>query len=113
MSEIARLEQKIDSFMDSQKETNNRLSISIEKVADAVLQNQAQQVEINQLTSMVQKLDYKHDNFGQRLGEIETNIALANDFRSQAVQLKWVTIGLGVAIFSGMCIAIFKMLLEQ
>jgi cytochrome c biogenesis protein ResB len=108
MSEIVRLDQKIDQFMLSQDKHNESVVRNLEKLTDAMAIQQGQQVEINQVTSAVQRLSLKHDIFGTRLGHVETNQAVANEFRKDITQLKWVCVGAAASLVVGVMIMIVK-----
>lgn len=98
MSEINRVEQKIDMFMAAQQETNKSLAESIEKMSNAISRQDAQQVEINQVTQAVQALSHKHDKFGERMGTLEQTQAVASEFRKDSKQLKFMCFGLLLTI---------------
>lgn len=107
MSEIKRVEQKIDIFIDSQKDSNERVAGNLEKLTDMVVKTQIQQVEINNIAINVNRLSGKIDGINEDLNGIKTNQALTTDFKTQVRQLKWVSIG---ALFA-VVVALSKVLL--
>jgi len=105
MSEIKRVEQKIDEFKishkefkDSQREFNNLVSANLEKLTDMVAVTQVQQVEINNIATNVNMLTTRLDKQGEDIGNIKINQALTAEFKKEARQLKWVSIGMLVSI---------------
>ena len=76
MSEIRRLDEKFDMFVDMQKQINIKLSDSIEKISDTMSNQQAQQVEINTAASHIDDLVDRQIRFDDRLSKLETNQAV-------------------------------------
>lgn len=108
MSEIARLDEKLNQFINVQSEFNTNINRNLEKLSEAMMQNQAQQVEINQLTGAIQKLDQKYDDSARRISDIEVNQALSIQFRKEVNHLKWATFGSGMSLFVGVVIFVVK-----
>lgn len=99
MTEIARLDEKINIFMGSQNEVNSNINRNLEKLTDAMSQMQVQQTEINNLVTSADRLSAKVDKIDDRIDIIEQNQAVSNEFRKQVIHMKWVVVGAGVSIF--------------
>jgi len=108
MVELARLESKVDQFMLSQDRHNESVVRNLEKLTDAMATQQAQQVEINQISASVQNLASKHDAFGARVGFIENNQAVSSEFRKEVTHLKWVCIGAAISLLVGIVVMVTK-----
>ena len=113
MVELARLESKVDQFMLSQDRHNESVVRNLEKLTDAMATQQAQQVEINQISSSVQNLSSKHDSFGARLGTIENSQAVSFEFRKEVTHLKWVCIGAAVSLSIGVIIMVTRTIISS
>tara|TARA_R110000851_G_scaffold105683_3_gene224295 strand:+ start:138 stop:491 length:354 start_codon:yes stop_codon:yes gene_type:complete len=112
MIELARLESKVDQFMLSQDRHNESVVRNLEKLTDAMAKQQAQQVEINQISQSVQTLASKHDSFGARLGTIESSQAVSSEFRKEITHLKWVCIGAAVSLSVGVIVMVTRTIIS-
>ena len=108
MTELARLEGKVDQFMVSQDRHNESVVRNLEKLTDAMATQQAQQVEINQINGSVQSLSLKHDAYGVRIGIVESNQAVSTEFRKEVTHLKWVCIGAAASLVVGVALMALK-----
>ena len=108
MTELARLEGKVDQFMVSQDRHNESVVRNLEKLTNAMATQQAQQVEINQINGSVQSLSLKHDAYGVRIGIIESNQAVSTEFRKEVTHLKWVCVGAASSMAVGIVVMLTK-----
>ena len=112
MSEINRIEQKIDIFMDSQNEFNRTVSKNLEKLSEAIQQNFTQQVEINQLNSHLTSIDAKQEKLTDRVSGIENKMTVAEEFRKDMKQWKFALFTASLSMFAAVVIWAFKTLVS-
>jgi len=110
IADLARLEGKVEQFMLAQDKHNETVVKNLEKLTGTISTQQAQQVEINQLNSINISLNAKVDRFGSRIGALESNQAIAKEFRKEMTQLKWVCISAAFSLVVGIAITIIKTL---
>ena len=113
MIELARLESKVDQGMLSQDRHNESVVRNLEKLTDAMAKQQAQQVEINIISTSLQSLASKHDSFGARLGAIESSQAVSFEFRKEITHLKWVCVGAAVSLSIGVIIMVTRTVISS
>ena len=109
MSEIARIEEKIDRFMDSQLQLNRDINHNLKELSKTQSRIQVQQVEINNIVINSNRMSGKIDTLNDDVGNLKTSNALMIDFKSQVRHLKWVSVGALVAVL----LALFKDVILQ
>ena len=107
MSEIARLNEKIDRFMDSQLELNRDINQNLKELSKTQSRIQVQQVEINNIVINFNRISGKIDKLTDDVSNLKTSNALTLDFKSQVRHLKWLSIGM----FGAVLIALVKTVL--
>ncbi len=107
MSEIARLDEKIDQFMASQLELNKDINQNLKELSKTQAQIQVHQVEINNIVVNFNRMSGKIDKLNDDVSNLKTSNALMLDFKGQVRHLKWVSVGL----FGAVIVALIKTIL--
>jgi peptidoglycan hydrolase CwlO-like protein len=107
MSEIARLDEKIDQFMASQLELNKDINQNLKELSKTQAQIQVHQVEINNIVVNFNRMSGKIDKLNDDVNNLKTSNALMLDFKGQVRHLKWVSVGL----FGAVIVALIKTIL--
>lgn len=107
MSEIARLDEKIDQFMASQLELNKDINQNLKELSKTQAQIQVHQVEINNIAVNFNRMSGKIDKLNDDVNNLKTSNALMLDFKGQVRHLKWVSVGL----FGAVIVALIKTIL--
>ena len=101
MSEIARLDEKINLFMTSQSEFNKNINDNLKELSKTQALTQVQQSEINNIVVNFNRMSGRVDKINDDVARLNTSNALMIDFKGQVRHLKWVSVGLaGVALSS-------------
>ena len=107
MSEIARLDEKINLFMTSQSEFNKNINDNLKELSKTQALSQVQQVEINNIVINFNRMSGKIDKLNDDVAKLNTSNALMIDFKGQVRHLKWVSVGL----FGAVIVALIKTIL--
>ena len=107
MSEIARLDEKIEQFMASQLELNRDINQNLKELSKTQAQIQVHQVEINNIVVNFNRMSGKIDKLNDDVNNLKTSNALMLDFKGQVRHLKWVSVGL----FGAVIVALIKTIL--
>ena len=107
MSEIARLDEKINLFMTSQSEFNKNINDNLKELSKTQALSQVQQVEINNIVINFNRISGKIDKLNDDVAKLNTSNALMIDFKGQVRHLKWVSVGL----FGAVIVALIKTIL--
>ena len=107
MSEIARLDEKIEKFMASQLELNRDINQNLKELSKTQAQIQVHQVEINNIVVNFNRMSGKIDKLNDDVNNLKTSNALMLDFKGQVRHLKWVSVGL----FGAVIVALIKTIL--
>ena len=107
MSEIARLDEKINLFMTSQSEFNKNINDNLKELSKTHALSQVQQVEINNIVINFNRMSGKIDKLNDDVAKLNTSNALMIDFKGQVRHLKWVSVGL----FGAVIVALIKTIL--
>jgi|TARA_R110000782_G_scaffold267562_1_gene363137 hypothetical protein len=107
MSEIARLDEKINLFMTSQSEFNKNINDNLKELSKTHALSQVQQVEINNIVINFNRISGKIDKINDDVAKLNTSNALMIDFKGQVRHLKWVSVGL----FGAVIVALIKTIL--
>ena len=107
MSEIARLDEKIEQFMASQLELNRDINQNLKELSKTQAQIQVHQVEINNIVVNFNRMSGKIDKLNDDVSNLKTSNALMLDFKGQVRHLKWVSVGL----FGAVIVALIKTIL--
>ena len=107
MSEIARLDEKINQFMASQLELNKDINQNLKELSKTQAQIQVHQVEINNIVVNFNRMSGKIDKLNDDVSNLKTSNALMLDFKGQVRHLKWVSVGL----FGAVIVALIKTIL--
>ena len=104
VQQLARLDEKISLFMSSQSEFNKNINDNLKELSKTQAQIQVQQSEINNVVINCNRMSGKIDKLNEEMSNVKTNQALTNDFKGQVRHLKWVSVGVFVAVVG----ALFK-----
>ena len=107
ISEIARLDEKINLFMTSQSEFNKNINENLKELSKTHALSQVQQVEINNIVINFNRMSGKVDKLNDDVSNLKTSNALMIDFKGQVRHLKWVSVGL----FGAVIVALIKTIL--
>ena len=107
ISEIARLDEKINLFMTSQSEFNKNINENLKELSKTHALSQVQQVEINNIVINFNRMSGKVDKLNDDVSNLKTSNALMIDFKGQVRHLKWVSVGL----FGAVIVALAKTVL--
>ena len=107
ISEIARIDEKINLFMISQSEFNKNINDNLKELSKTQARSQVQQVEINNIVVNFNRMSGKIDKLNDDVSNLKTSNALMIDFKGQVRHLKWVSVGL----FGAVIVALIKTIL--
>ena len=107
ISEIARLDEKINLFMTSQSEFNKNINENLKELSKTHALSQVQQVEINNIVINFNRMSGKVDKLNDDVSNLKTSNALMIDFKGQVRHLKWVS----VSLFGAVIVALAKTIL--
>ena len=107
MSEIARLDEKINLFMTSQSEFNKDINLNLKELSKSQALNQAQQVEISHIVINQNRMSGRIDKLNDDVAKLNTSNALMIDFKGQVRHLKWVSVSLAGAVLAALIKVVF------
>lgn len=107
MSEIARLDEKINLFMTSQSEFNKNINDNLKELSKTQALTQVQQSEINNIVVNFNRMSGRIDKINDDVAKLNTSNALMIDFKGQVRHLKWVSVSLAGAVLAALIKFVF------
>lgn len=107
MSEIARLDEKINLFMASQSEFNKDINENLKELSKTQALSQVQQAEINNIVVNFNRMSGRIDKINDDVARLNTSNALMIDFKGQVRHLKWVSVSLCGAVLAALIKVVF------
>ena len=93
-AELARLGDRMDAFIAGQAEFNRNINDNLKELSKVYVQSQTQQVEINNLHTVVTALSNKLDKSNETVSIVQVNQAVLLEFKNEVVFLKRWVVGL-------------------
>ena len=93
-AELARLGDRMDAFIAGQAEFNRNINDNLKELSKVYVQSQTQQVEINNLHTVVTALSNKLDKSNETVSIVQVNQAVLLEFKNEVIFLKRWVVGL-------------------
>ena len=93
------IDTKLDMFMASQQKVNESFALAHKDITAALSKSDTQQVEINNITTLVTKLSSKHESFEEKLSTVHEQVAINKLLVGQTQDLKNIFVKSMVGVF--------------
>jgi len=93
------IDTKLDMFMESQQKVNESFALAHKDITAALSKSDTQQVEINNITTLIAKLSSKQESFEEKLSTVHEQVAINKLLVGQTQDLKNIFVKSMVGVF--------------